>query len=149
MIQNFKPRLYQQTILATCATKNTLVVLPTGMGKTAIFLMLAAQRMNTFPQSKILFLGPTRPLIDQYYAVFEEYFDIDSEDMTIFTGMTPPKKRAELWKNAKIIIANSGVHQSTVMAESLGDSRIGNSTFRLISIGQNPSEKNIIIKNFN
>ena len=65
MIKNFVPRLYQQTIFATAAEKNTLVVLPTGMGKTNIFLMLAAQRLKQFPNSKVLFIGPTKPLIEQ------------------------------------------------------------------------------------
>ena len=37
MIKNFTPRLYQETILATAVNKNTLVVLPTGLGKTNIF----------------------------------------------------------------------------------------------------------------
>ena len=54
MIKNFEPRLYQETILNTAAEKNTLVVLPTGMGKTNIFLMLSAQRLKQFPNSKIL-----------------------------------------------------------------------------------------------
>ncbi len=76
MIKNFTPRLYQQTILSTAAEKNTLVVLPTGMGKTFIFLMLAAHRLKQFPESKILFIGPTKPLIEQYYKVFTENFEI-------------------------------------------------------------------------
>ena len=46
MIKGFEPRIYQQTILATAVKYNTLVVLPTGMGKTNIFLMLAAQRLT-------------------------------------------------------------------------------------------------------
>ena len=49
MIKGFTPRLYQETILATAAQKNTLIVLPTGMGKTNIFLMLAAQRLKQYP----------------------------------------------------------------------------------------------------
>ena len=105
MIRNFKPRLYQETILATAALNNTLVVLPTGMGKTNIFLMLAAQRLKQYPDSKILLLGPTRPLIDQYYRVFTENFDISEEDMVIFTGMIPPAKREELWDKARIIFS--------------------------------------------
>lgn len=36
MLKNFTPRLYQETILATSVNKNTLVVLPTGMGKCLI-----------------------------------------------------------------------------------------------------------------
>jgi len=102
MIKNFEPRLYQQTILATAAEKNTLVVLPTGMGKTNIFLMLAAQRLKQFPNSKILFIGPTKPLIDQYMSVFKEHFEIGENEMSIFTGMVAPEKRAELWKSAKL-----------------------------------------------
>ncbi|MBI2655002.1 DEAD/DEAH box helicase [Candidatus Woesearchaeota archaeon] len=105
MIKNFEPRLYQQTILATAAEKNTLVVLPTGMGKTNIFLMLAAQRLKQYPNSKILFIGPTKPLIYQYYAVFREHFSIDENEMSIFTGMVSPEKRAELWKKSKIVFS--------------------------------------------
>lgn len=105
MIKNFTPRLYQETILATAVEKNTLVVLPTGMGKTNIFLMLAAHRLKNYPDSKILFIGPTRPLIDQYYNVFRENFDIPEEQMAIFTGFVKPEKRHELWKSAKIIFS--------------------------------------------
>ena len=92
MIKNFEPRLYQQTILATAAEKNTLVVLPTGMGKTNIFLMLAAQRLKQFPNSKVLFIGPTRPLIEQYMDVFRQHFEISEDSMAVFTGMVSPEK---------------------------------------------------------
>ena len=105
MIKNFTPRLYQETILATAAEKNTLVVLPTGLGKTNIFLMLAAQRLQRYPNSKILFIGPTRPLIDQYLYVFKNHFDIDENKLAVFTGMVKPDKRAELWKKATIIFS--------------------------------------------
>ena len=86
MIKNFEPRLYQQTIFNSCTSKNTLVVLPTGMGKTNIFLMLAAHRLKLYPKSKVLFIGPTRPLIDQYLTVFKKHFDILEEEMAVFTG---------------------------------------------------------------
>ncbi|MBI2656915.1 DEAD/DEAH box helicase [Candidatus Woesearchaeota archaeon] len=105
MIKNFEPRLYQQTIFATAAGKNTLVVLPTGMGKTNIFLMLAAQRLKQYPNSKVLFIGPTKPLIEQYMNVFKEHFEINENDMSIFTGMVSPEKRAELWKMSKIVFS--------------------------------------------
>src|SRR3990167_5705110 len=105
MIKNFEPRLYQQTIWATAVEKNTLVVLPTGMGKTNIFLMLTAHRMMQYPNSKILFIGHTKPLIEQYMNVFKEHFEISENDMAIFTGMVSPEKRSELWKKAKIIFS--------------------------------------------
>ncbi len=105
MIKNFEPRLYQQTILATAAEKNTLVVLPTGMGKTNIFLMLAAQRLKQYPNSKVLFIGPTKPLIEQYLNVFKEHFEIEENKMAVFTGMVSPEKRAELWKSSIIVFS--------------------------------------------
>ncbi len=105
MIKDFTPRLYQETILGTAAEKNTLVVLPTGMGKTNLFLMVAAERLRRFPTSKILLLGPTKPLIDQYYNVFLKHFEIAEHDLAIFTGQVAPEKRAELWKTAKIIFS--------------------------------------------
>jgi len=105
MIKDFKPRLYQEKILNTCVNKNTLVVLPTGLGKTNIFLMLTALRLKMYPNSKILFVGPTKPLIDQYLAVFKKHFEISEEHMAIFTGQVSPEKRAELWKRSKIVFS--------------------------------------------
>ena len=58
-LRDFKPRLYQENIAYTSVTKNTLVVLPTGLGKTAIAMMLAVNRLNNFRSLKILFLLTT------------------------------------------------------------------------------------------
>ncbi len=105
MTPKFTPRLYQETIFNTCSKKNTLVVLPTGMGKTNIFLMLAAHRLKLYPQSKIMFLGPTKPLIDQYKTVFLKNFDLPEEEVAVFTGNVKPDKRAEMWKTSRIIFS--------------------------------------------
>ncbi|MBD3203224.1 DEAD/DEAH box helicase [Candidatus Woesearchaeota archaeon] len=105
MIKNFKPRLYQQTIFATCAEKNTLVVLPTGLGKTFIFIMLAGHQLKKYPEKKIMFLGPTRPLISQYHRTFKNHLEMDDSDMVVFTGHVPPEKREKLAKHAKIIFS--------------------------------------------
>ncbi|MBI2133280.1 DEAD/DEAH box helicase [Candidatus Woesearchaeota archaeon] len=105
MIKDFQPRLYQQSIFATCATRNTLVVLPTGMGKTNIFLMMASHRLTQYPESKILLIGPTRPLIDQYHEVFKKHFELPEKDMCILTGKVQPDKRKELWEKSRIIFS--------------------------------------------
>lgn len=119
MIKNFEPRLYQQTIFATAAEKNTLVVLPTGMGKTNIFLMLAAQRLKQYPNSKVLFIGPTKPLIDQYMSVFKEHFVIDDNDMAVFTGMVSPEKRSELWKKARIVFSTPQGLENDIISKKI------------------------------
>ncbi|MBI2573431.1 DEAD/DEAH box helicase [Candidatus Woesearchaeota archaeon] len=105
MLQNFSPRLYQQTILASAATKNTLVVLPTGLGKTGIALLLATQRLIQYPQSKILLVAPTKPLCEQHLDTFRKHLAIEPEKIVLFTGSVTPVKREKLWKDATIIIS--------------------------------------------
>lgn len=105
MLIDFKPRLYQQTILNTCTKKNTLVVLPTGMGKTGIALMLAAHRLNQYPKSKILILAPTKPLAEQIMNVFRKHINEDKEKIVLFTGAIKPEKRIEKWKDSTIIVS--------------------------------------------
>jgi Fanconi anemia group M protein len=105
MLKDFTPRLYQETILATAVNHNALVVLPTGMGKTAVSMMLAVQRFKQYPNSKILVLAPTRPLVEQHIETFKKYLDISSEEFVVFTGFVKPEKRAELWKTVKIIFS--------------------------------------------
>src|SRR3989344_6001749 len=105
MIRDFTPRLYQQTILGTAANKNTLVVLPTGLGKTAIALLLTAQRLNNYPNKKILFLAPTKPLCEQHINTFRKHLTVNPEEIALFTGEISPEKRAELWKKSKIVIS--------------------------------------------
>ncbi|MBW2991618.1 DEAD/DEAH box helicase [Candidatus Woesearchaeota archaeon] len=105
MLKEFKPRLYQQTIFNTTAKYNTLVVLPTGLGKTAISMMLASQRLQNYPQSKILVLAPTKPLVEQHLQTFRQFMDISEDSFVLFTGLVKPDKRQELWKNAKVIFS--------------------------------------------
>jgi len=105
MLKDFSPRLYQQTIFNTTVGHNTLVVLPTGLGKTAIALMLCVQRLMKFPDSKILLLAPTKPLCEQHLATFQTHMMIPKEEMVLFTGSVSPEKRAQLWTKARIVIS--------------------------------------------
>ncbi len=118
-IQNFEPRIYQQTILAACTEKNTLVVLPTGLGKTSIALMLALQRLALFPASKILFLAPTRPLAEQHKASFLKYSTLPETDMTVFTGFVRPEKREVLWKTSTLIFSTPQGLENDVINERI------------------------------
>ncbi|MBW3020925.1 DEAD/DEAH box helicase [Candidatus Woesearchaeota archaeon] len=103
MIRNLEPRLYQETILATCSEKNTLVVLPTGMGKSIVFILLAAQRLTHFPKSKVMILAPTKPLCEQHVNTFKQFMDI--EEITLFTGDVKPEERQKLFKESRIIVS--------------------------------------------
>lgn len=105
MIRDFTPRLYQQTILGTAASNNTLVVLPTGLGKTAIAFLLTAQRLSLYPNSKILMLSPTKPLCEQHLETFRKHLEVPAEKIVLFTGEIAPDKRELLWKDAQIVIS--------------------------------------------
>lgn len=108
MLKDLKPRIYQETILATCSNNNTLVVLPTGLGKTASAMMLATLRLKKFPESKILMLAPTKPLCEQHQRSFQKHIDfngITEDEIICFTGDVKPEVRAEQWKSARVIIS--------------------------------------------
>lgn len=119
MIKNFEPRLYQQTIFATAASKNTLVVLPTGMGKTQIALMLAAHRLVQYPSSKILIVAPTKPLVEQIMCVFKKYIEFPEEKITMFTGNVSPEKRLELWGQCQIIASTPQSIENDIMGNKI------------------------------
>src|SRR3989344_1622543 len=104
-IKNFTPRLYQETILNTAKKKNCLIILPTGLGKTKTAILISIERLNIYPSSKVLFLTPTKPLADQIYKEFIENTDIDPENISLFTGAIPPKKRQDKFLSSKVIVS--------------------------------------------
>jgi len=98
-------RRYQESAVASAIDNNTLVVLPTGLGKTMIAAVLAAHRLHTFPGSKILFLAPTRPLVVQHSVSFKKILNIGEDQMAVLTGKDPPEKRFDIWENSRVIFA--------------------------------------------
>jgi len=91
--------------MASCAKGNCLIILPTGLGKTKTAILAAAQRLNSFPNSKILFLTVTKPLAEQIYNEVKECMDLDEDKIVLFTGSVAPKKREELWKSSIVTVS--------------------------------------------
>jgi Fanconi anemia group M protein len=104
-LENITPRDYQQKIFETCIEKNCLVVLPTGIGKTLIALMLAIERMKRFPGEKVVFLAPTKPLAEQHLSYFKKHLPELFGDMQLFTGKIKAEKRKQIWRTADIIFS--------------------------------------------
>ncbi len=104
-LKDITPRDYQQKILGSCIEKNCLVVLPTGLGKTLIALMLAIERMKKFPGEKVLLLAPTRPLAEQHLNFFTAHLSDLFGDLQLFTGSVKADQRKKIWKTADIIFS--------------------------------------------
>lgn len=106
-------RLYQQAILNTASQKNTLVVLPTGLGKTHIAIGLAALRL---PLGRILIMAPTKPLVAQHMKVFSEFF-IPNDKLALLSGKTAPEKRKESWQTAQMIFSTPQTVRNDIIAD--------------------------------
>lgn len=95
-------RRYQFEITETCLFNNTLVCLPTGMGKTFIAANIIYNYYRWFPTGKIFFLAATRPLVTQQIKCVEEIEGIDFNDATELTGGDPHNIRAEKYSQKRI-----------------------------------------------
>ena len=102
-LEGISPRDYQEKIFATCANKNCLVVLPTGLGKTLIALMTTIHRMKEVPGEKVLFLAPTKPLANQHLQTYKKHLPELFAEMALFTGAINATNRKKLWQNSDII----------------------------------------------
>ena len=118
-LKDFTLRPYQKSIVETAIKKNTLVVLPTGLGKTAISMVLGIHMLNQNKNSKVILTAPTKPLCQQHYDTFLEKTDIIPEEVALLTGATPPKKREQIFNTASIIIATPQTLQSDIIAKRL------------------------------
>lgn len=97
-------REYQINIAKKCFGNNSLVVIPTGLGKTIISIIIAAHTLeNSPPHSKVVVLAPTRPLINQHHENFLKFMNIPSEKFSILTGQIEPNKRTYEFINNQVL----------------------------------------------
>ncbi|MCI4351102.1 MAG: DEAD/DEAH box helicase [Thermoplasmata archaeon] len=110
-------RLYQQNISGVAADHNTLVVLPTGLGKTAIALRVAAEFLRREPRRSILFMAPTRPLVVQHARSVEA--TLLGPTPLVLTGTISPERRIELLRPPQIVVATPQVIANDLVAGAL------------------------------
>ena len=82
---------------------NSLVILPTGMGKTIVALLVIQQKLIN--GKKVLFIAPTRPLAEQHHKSMTSLLRIPPEKVLLLTGTTVAEKRGGIWQDASIICA--------------------------------------------
>ncbi len=90
------PRSYQSAIASSALSKgNTLVVLPTGMGKTLVAFLVMEQKLA---EGRVCFLAPTKPLVQQHCRTFLSMANFPEDGVALITGEVSPKNRALLWE---------------------------------------------------
>jgi len=99
-------RTYQRAIAATCLRRSTLVVLPTGLGKTAIAVRVLAEVLRE-RGGKILILAPTKPLVEQHAGYVRATTVL--EDVVALTGESPPEDRELAWRASKVVVSTPQV----------------------------------------
>jgi Fanconi anemia group M protein len=103
-ISKIESREYQINIIKSIINgKNTLVILPTGLGKTLIAVFVIANSL--YQGKKALMLAPTKPLSEQHQKTIQNLLMIEKEKVLLLTGMLSSTKRGLMEKEAKVITA--------------------------------------------
>lgn len=113
--QSVEKRLFQMDLAATALKESSLVVVPTGLGKTVIALMVLLARLD---KGKVLFLAPTKPLVEQHASFLRKVLMEDSF-VALTTGETMPEKRAEIWSQARIVISTPQVIENDLLSRRI------------------------------
>jgi len=108
-------RAYQMSLIDCALNSSTLVVIPTGLGKTIVALIVSVARLGRF-NGKVLMLAPTKPLVEQHTKFFKSVLAIDENEIISLTGAIESSKRADLWNNAKIIISTPQVIENDLLS---------------------------------
>jgi Fanconi anemia group M protein len=108
-------RQYQLKLAASARRADTLVCLPTGLGKTTVSLLVTAYRLDDDLAGKSLLLAPTKPLVEQHAAFYREALEVPDDEIVVFTGETRPDDRAEMWTDARVVVATPQVVENDLV----------------------------------
>ena len=121
-------RRYQLRLAETARSEHTLVCLPTGLGKTAVSLLVTAHRLAERGGMSVL-LAPTKPLVQQHAAFYREALSIDDEEIVVFTGDVRPDDRAELWDSSRVVCATPQVIENDLVGNRVSLADVTHLTF--------------------
>jgi Fanconi anemia group M protein len=96
-------RMYQRELARDAALSNAIIVLPTGMGKTAVAALMIANHLDS-TGGRTLFLAPTRILVQQHKDFLSRVMQLPAGSITAVTGEDDIYSRKDAW-NARIVCA--------------------------------------------
>ncbi len=119
MFVKLTPRQYQLAIFnSVMQNGNTLVVLPTGLGKTLIAVMLIKEMMS---KGRCLLLTPTKPLARQHSKSIAEVLELPESQITLVTGEMQPAKRTAEYSKPIIISTPQTIRNDLEYGRIQGD----------------------------
>jgi Fanconi anemia group M protein len=121
-------RDYQLRLAETAAADHALVCLPTGLGKTAVSLLVTAERLAEAGGTSLL-LAPTKPLVQQHAAFYREALEVPDDEVVVFTGDVRPDDRADLWEEARVVCATPQVVENDLVGNRVSLSNVTHCTF--------------------
>ncbi|GAO18786.1 uncharacterized protein UV8b_02169 [Ustilaginoidea virens] len=95
-------RDYQFSIVKNSLFNNTLVALPTGLGKTFIAATVMLNFYRWTRSAKIVFVAPTKPLVAQQVDACYNIVGMPRSDTTLLTGEIQPALRVEEWETKRV-----------------------------------------------
>lgn len=95
-------RDYQFSIVKNGLFNNTLVALPTGLGKTFIAATVMLNYYRWTKDAKIIFVAPTKPLASQQVEACLNVAGIPRSDATLLTGEIAPSLREGEWEKRRL-----------------------------------------------
>jgi len=99
-------REYQRNLASVALKSSTLIVLPTGMGKTVIALLVMAEVLRE-RGGKVLLLAPTKPLVEQHALFIRD--NLIGKSVAVLTGEIEPEEREILWIQSDVIVSTPQV----------------------------------------
>ena len=109
-------REYQRSIAQAARDRNTLVVLPTALGKTVISALVVADVLLNHRDKRVLVMAPTRPLCLQHLSSFRKMVRLPEEDFAILTGKTPADFRELTWRGrSRLVFATPEVVRNDLL----------------------------------
>ncbi|KAL1868698.1 3'-5' DNA helicase [Diaporthe australafricana] len=95
-------RDYQFSIVKNGLFNNTLVALPTGLGKTFIAATIMLNYFRWTKSAKIIFVAPTKPLAAQQVEACMNVAGIPRSQATLLTGEISPALREGEWDKRRL-----------------------------------------------
>src|SRR5918998_4763529 len=122
-------RSYQKNIADSAQRRNTMVILPTALGKTVISLLVCADMLYNYRDKRILVMAPTRPLVSQHMKYFSSVLKISEENIASVTGKILPYARRAVWDRTDIRLMFA---TPEVVKNDLGEGRLNLKDFGLL-----------------